>query len=154
MKYEIKIDKANEERGKIALRRLGIIAHGIIHVAEGALQIRLGSISFSKGRKALNIQDALAINVVGIKKGSTILQLECETLGKTLKGAQLNAFKQDSNEYLPNETPVSLFIHSFQDALDEKATKDNLDKPLLRELKQFQKALFSPEETNYNLQSR
>ena len=152
MKYEIKIDKAKEAEGEIDLRRLGIIANGIIHVAEGALQIRLGSISYSKGRKAVNIQDALAVKLVGMKKGSTILQLECETLNETLQGAQLNAFKHDSNEDLPGQTPVSLFIHSFQDALDENASKDNLDKPLLKELKNFKRALFSSEEqmTIYN----
>ena len=146
MKYEIKIDKAKEEKGQIDLKRIEIIAHSILHVAEGALQIRLGSISYSKGRKPANIQDALSVRLVGIKKGSTILEFECEPFSESLKGGQLDAFKNDSNENLPNQTPVSLFIHSFQDALDENSSKDNLDKPLLKELKNFKKAWLRPEE--------
>ncbi len=146
MNYKIKIDNAFEEEGKIDLRRLTDIAEGILHIAEGALQIRLTGISFTKGRKVSYLNDALSIKFSGIYKGSTIIELECEPFQQTLSKIQYDLFKQDVYAQLMKDTPVSLVIKSFNDALDEKASKDFLDKSLLVELKQFNNVLRSPKE--------
>jgi hypothetical protein len=147
MNYKIKIDKAFEEEGKVDLRRLTDIAEGILHIAEGALQIRLTGISFSKGRKVNYLNDALAIKFSGIHKGSTVIEFECEPFQQTIGKLQYDLFKKDVYEQLLNETPISLVVKSFTAALDEKASKDFLDKSLLYELKQFNNVFRSPEET-------
>ena len=146
MKYEIKIEHAQEPSGSIELERLIKIADGIRKISEGALQIRLRGISFTKGRKKILLQDALKVSLIGIKEGSTIMCLETEKFEKTLKHFQTNIFRAEAQADLPNETPISLFVKSFQDALTDDDQQELLDKPLLRELKNLKKAFFNEEE--------
>jgi hypothetical protein len=73
MKYEITIDKPVEGNGHIDFRRLVQLADIISKVAEGALQLRLRGVSISAGRKQAKLDDALRIDLVGVKKGSTRL---------------------------------------------------------------------------------
>lgn len=147
MKYEIKIEHAQEANGAIDLERLTKIADGIRKVSEGALQIRLKGISLTRGRKKVSLQDALKVSLTGIKEGSTILCLETEKFEKTLQSYQTDIFRAESQAELPNETPISLFIKTFQNALTDDDHQDLLDKPLLRELKNLKKAFFNEEET-------
>lgn len=147
MKYEIKIEHAQEANGAIDLERLTKIADGIRKVSEGALQIRLKGISLTRGRKKVSLQDALKVSLTGIKEGSTILCLETEKFEKTLQSYQTDIFRAEAQAELPNETPISLFIKTFQNALTDDDHQDLLDKPLLRELKNLQKAFFNEEET-------
>ena len=146
MNYEIKIEHAQEANGAIDLDRLTKIADSIRKISEGALQIRLKGISLSRGRKKISLQDALKVSLTGIKEGSTILCLETEKFEKTLQSYQTDIFRAEAQAELPNETPISLFIKSFQDALGDDDHQDLLDKPLLRELKNLKKAFFSEEE--------
>lgn len=147
MKYEIKIEHAQEADGTIDLERLTKIADGIRKVSEGALQIRLKGISLTRGRKKVSLQDALKVSLTGIKEGSTILCLETEKFEKTLQSYQTDIFRAEAQAELPNETPISLFIKTFQNALTDDDHQDLLDKPLLRELKNLKKAFFNEEET-------
>lgn len=147
MKYEIKIEHAQEANGAIDLKRLTKIADGIRKVSEGALQIRLKGISLTRGRKKVSLQDALKVSLTGIKEGSTILCLETEKFEKTLQSYQTDIFRAEAQAELPNETPISLFIKTFQNALTDDDHQDLLDKPLLRELKNLKKAFFNEEET-------
>lgn len=146
MNYEIKIEHAQEANGAIDLDRLTKIADSIRKISEGALQIRLKGISLTRGRKKISLQDALKVSLTGIKEGSTILCLETEKFEKTLQSYQTDIFRAEAQAELPNETPISLFIKSFQDALGDDDHQDLLDKPLLRELKNLKKAFFSEEE--------
>ena len=147
MKYEIKIEHAQEANGAIDLERLTKIADGIRKVSEGALQIRLKGISLTRGRKKVSLQDALKVSLTGIKEGSTILCLETEKFEKPLQSYQTDIFRAEAQAELPNETPISLFIKTFQNALTDDDHQDLLDKPLLRELKNLKKAFFNEEET-------
>lgn len=146
MKYEIKIDKPAEGNGHIDLRRLVQLADIISKVAEGALQLRLRGVSITAGRKQAKLDDALRIDLVGVKKGSTRLMLECATLGETLKGIQFDAFRHEGQLQLAEQTPMSLFMNTFNDALDGTSSKEFLDKPLLNQLVAFKKVFRAPEE--------
>lgn len=146
MNYEIKIENAKEPNGTIDLERLTKIANAIRKVSEGALQIRLRGVSFTKGRKKISLQDPLKVSLAGIKEGSTILCLVTEKFEKTLQPFQTDIFRFELQNELPNETPISLFIKSFQFALADDVNQDLLDKPLLRELKNFKKAFYSEDE--------
>ncbi|MDX2046137.1 MAG: hypothetical protein SFU87_05095 [Chitinophagaceae bacterium] len=147
MKYEIKIDKAKEAKGKISLQRIALIADSIRKVAEGALQIRLRGVSITKGRKKFNLEDALDITLAGLRGGSTCLDLETTTFAETLEPVQLDVFRQEAQKDLPQQTPVSLFMKAFEEAVKDNPSADLLDKPLLKELKNLKKAFFSNEET-------
>lgn len=146
MKYEIAIDKPVEGNGHIDLRRLVQLADIIAKVAEGALQLRLRGVSITAGRKQARLDDALRIDLVGVKKGSTRLQVECSKLGETLKGIQFDAFRHEGQLQLAEQTPMSLFMNTFNDALDNDASKEFLDKPLLNQLVAFKKVFRAPEE--------
>lgn len=146
MKYEITIDKPVEGNGHIDLRRLVQLADIIAKVAEGALQLRLRGVSITAGRKQAKLEDALRIDLVGVKKGSTRLQVECSKLGETLKGIQFDAFRHEGQLQLAEQTPMSLFMNTFNDALDNGASKEFLDKPLLNQLVAFKKVFRAQEE--------
>ena len=145
MNYEIKIAHAQEPNGEVDLHRLATIAEGIRKISEGALQIRLKGFSSSKGAKKVSLKEALKVNLSGLKGGSTVLDLKTEKFEKTLS-YQADIFRQETQKDLPEQTPVSLFIHAFNDALNESDEHDLLDKPLLNELKSFKKAFLKDNE--------
>lgn len=147
MKYELKISNGVEENGKIDLVRLADIADGISRIAEGALQIRLKGVSLSKGRKKESLKKSLKITLSGLKKGSTILCLESEKFEATLNGIQLDIFGSESQTDLQDQTPVSLFISSFNEAVNNSGESELLDKALLKELKNFKKSFLNDKET-------
>ncbi|MBS1519145.1 MAG: hypothetical protein JSS91_13755 [Bacteroidetes bacterium] len=146
MKYKIKIENAAEENGIIDIKRLNVILSGIIEIATGSIQIRLNGISFTKGRLPKYIDDAVSVKFSGIEKGSTIIRLETEQLNRTLTNFQLNAFRQDEIIDMLGETPMSLFISSFNEALNPDSEKKMLDKPLLKRMENFKKAFCTEEE--------
>lgn len=59
---------------------------------------------------------------------------------------QLDIFRQEEQIELPKHTPVSMFINAFHDALDESSSQEYLDKPLLRDLKNFKKVFNTDKE--------
>lgn len=146
MNYEIKIEQASEATGAIDLRRMAQLAEGIRKVSEGALQIRLKGVSLTRGRKKTVLQDALKVTLTSIKEGSTILCLETAKFENTLPAYQTDILRAEAQADLPNETPISLLIKSFEMALDDQINEDLLDKPLLRELKNMRKAFYNEEE--------
>lgn len=146
MIYEIKLAGADQDDGKIDLQRLISLAQSITEIAKGALQIRLLGISSKAGKKTERITQALNIKLADLKKGSTVLELECESFRDTLKGEQGNFFRSEILEELPNQTPLSLVIESFREALNFKEDTNHLDKPLLKKLKSFERIFVGNEE--------
>lgn len=146
MKYEIKIENSPEPSGMVDLQRLAVLAENMLKISEGALQIRLRGISLTKGRKKTSLKESLKVSLTSIKQGSTVLCLESEKFEKTLEPYQTDLFRQESQRDLPEQTPVSLFIKAFQNAFGSDGGNDFLDKPLLKELKQFKKIFLSDDE--------
>lgn len=144
MKYELKIDHAKDPKGTIDLQRLSTIAESIKKIAEGALQLRLKGLS--KAKKTVKLNDALKISLTGLQEGSTILCLETEKFEKTLPSFQTNLFRQEHQQDLPQKTPISLFVESFQEALEHPEESELLDKPLLKDLLEFRKSFLNDEE--------
>jgi len=147
MIYEVRLAGAEQDNGKIDLQRLAQLALSITEIAKGALQIRLQGFSAERGRKPERITNALKIKLADLKPGSTILELECELFSESLKGHQGNAFNPKILNELPNQTPMSLVIDSFRQALNYNEEVGELDKALLKKLKQFEKIFDSDDET-------
>ncbi|TAK43985.1 MAG: hypothetical protein EPO28_05380 [Saprospiraceae bacterium] len=147
MQYEIRIHGAPGDDGSISLERLVDLAGSLQAIAKGALQIRLGGMSNWRGRMTLRLNNALEIRLRGLRQGSTILDLECDTFQETLAGQQGDAFRPGILEKLPSMTPVGLVIESFQDALQTSPNEEHLDKPLLQDLQRFKKLFLADEET-------
>lgn len=147
MLYEIRISGVEEDDGKIELHRLALLAQSITDIASGALRIRLSGMSAERGRKNDRIANAVKIHLADLKRGSTILELECDSFSETLIGQQGDAFNTEILEDLPNQTPMTLVIESFREALNYKEEVSHLDKGLLKKLKNFEKVFLSNEET-------
>lgn len=147
MQYEIKLSGSPQDDGSISLDRMWRLAKTLSDIARGALQIRLEGLSKTRGRTNQQLQQATEIRIKELKKGSTVLELECEPFGKTLSGWQGDFFRMSGFEQLPDHTPVSLIMESFREALTPVQTEETfLDKPLLKDLRQFQKIFLSEEE--------
>lgn len=147
MNYEFKISHAVEGDGKIDLVRLANIAESITKIAEGALQIRLKGISLTKGRKKESLKQSLKVTLNGLKMGSTILCLEAQKFKDTFDNVQLDIFKSESQIDLQEQTPISLFIASFNEVANNSKESELLDKTLLKELKNFKNAFLNDNET-------
>jgi len=144
--YEIKIEHSQDAKGSVDLDRMARLATGIRKISEGALQIRLRGISLTRGRKKVSLQNALKVSLTAMKPGSTILCLETKKFQETLPAYQTDIFRTKAQSELPNETPISLFISSFQNALSNEDSTEFLDKPLLRELRQLSSLFRSEQE--------
>jgi len=134
MNYKIIIENSEEEQGKIDFKKLSLIAENILQVSYGAMQIRLTGVSFTKGRKPEILKDAVEIKLSGIERGSTILNIESTRFEKSLYNIQLNFFNQINFDNLLKQTPVSLYIDSFNEALSENTSSEHFDIPLINKL--------------------
>jgi hypothetical protein len=146
MKYEIRLAGSDQDDGKIELDRLIQLAQSITNIARGALQVKLVGISNEKGRRSEKISTALKIKLSDLKKGSTILELECDSFKSTLEGQPGDLFKSEILEQLPDKTPMSLVIESFREAMNYDEDSTFLDKPLLKKLKDFRRIFISSDE--------
>lgn len=148
MEYEIKLSGTPFDDGAIDLDRLEIIAQHLRDIAKGALQMRMFGSSYKKGRETEQIARALKIRLRGLSQGSTVLHLECQPFRETLRNVQGSLFQQAILERLPDQTPVSLVMESFFDALNpEGSGAELLDKHLLKDLQSFKKALINDAQT-------
>jgi len=146
MKYEIRLAGSDQDDGKIELDRLVQLAQSITNIARGALQVKLVGVSNEKGRRSEKISTALKIKLSDLKKGSTILELECDSFKSTLEGQPGDLFKSEILEQLPDKTPMSLVIESFREAMNYDEDSTFLDKPLLKKLKDFKRVFVSNDE--------
>jgi hypothetical protein len=144
MKYELKIEHSEDSDGSIDLFRLSTIADSLKKIAEGALLLRLKGLS--KAKKSFSLTDALKVTLTGVQKGSTILCLESEKFEKTLPAFQTDLFRLEYQKDLHQKTPISLFVESFREALENPHSSELLDKPLLKDLLTFKKSFLSDNE--------
>jgi len=147
MEYEIKLSGTPFDDGAIDLDRLEIIAQYLRDIAKGALQMRMFGSSYKRGRETEDIAKALRIRLRGLSQGSTILHLECEPFRSTLRNVQGSLFQQAILERLPDQTPISLVMESFQEALAPESNGEMLDKQLLKDLQSFRKVLVNEAQT-------
>lgn len=147
MVYEVKLSGVEQDNGRIELHRLALLAQSIKDIASGALRLRLIGVSTERGRKSDRILNAASIHLADLKKGSTILELECDTFRETLEGQQGDAFNAEILHELPDQTPMTLVMESFREALNYKEDNSHLDKGLLKKLKTFEKIFISGDES-------
>lgn len=149
MEYEIKLSGTPFDDGAIDLDRLELLAEYLRNIAKGSLQMRMFGTSIKKGRDTAQINNALNIRLRGLSEGSTILHLECKPFKETLSSVQGNLFHQEILRRLPDQTPISLVMESFHEALDPEGAGEMLDKHLLKELQNFKKVLVNEAHTVY-----
>lgn len=141
MQYEIKITGgSHQKKGRISLDRLAELADLLQEVAQDALQIRTHEFSKGRGRRPKIVQDGTLIELVGLREGSTILELQAPPILEQLPGVQLSLEHPEWEQLYREETSMSLVIKSFQAALSEEPDK-YLDRPILSDMKKLDRVL-------------
>lgn len=99
----------------------------LIDGARGALRLQVEGRSFAPGASPKWLDDAADFQVVGLSKGSTVIQVETQSLADAApeKFRQLNFFRDHT------ASAFSLFEMSLADALDGKEDSDLYDELLL-----------------------
>jgi hypothetical protein len=63
-----------------------------------------------------------------------------------MPGYQTDIFMLEAQQELPEKTPITLFVESFEEALNNPDDSELLDKPLLKELLKFKKSCLKEDE--------
>lgn len=138
----IKFTGFEMEKGKIPFSLLIEFGEQLKKIAEGCLRLYVEGKSFpKKGRLPEWLSASLDFNFAGLKKGSTILEIEAPVLKNTLHQVQLPIYYDlEANEVMGN-TALSLAMVGYDKAFCNSADTNLLDKHLLKEMMVFNKLL-------------
>lgn len=143
MKYEVTLAEGEvSEKGRISLDRLAKLANVLMDIARDAFQIKVQGYSKHPGRRPTQVMRGVKIELLGLREGSTILELESKPFIHHLSGIQLELGKSELDHLMAQETGMSLIIKSFQEAIIEE-DDEHLDKPLLKDMRKLQELLLS-----------
>ncbi len=130
IKYQIKIKGLKTPSGTISILALKDLASIFIENSERALRLAIEGNSIRKGQLPQWLKLAVDFNITSIKKGSTVLALEAPELSEV-------AAEQISQQNLwidlpePNDTALTIWANSFNEATTEKYGSELYDKGLL-----------------------
>jgi hypothetical protein len=148
MNYDIKILGEDSDNGLLEFDRLNLLTKSTKEIATKALMLKIRG--FSDIAPDKNLKKALLLNLESIQKGisnSTALTINCNNFSDTIKGIQLEIYKQKNDFF--RLTPMALVIESFQSALNERSNEADLDKPLIKSLMNFKKNFINENEVIY-----
>ncbi len=146
MNYEVKLKGSPQDDGTISLEKLAELSSILLDIARDAMQIRVNGFSKSRGKRPSQVIEGVRIDLVGLKEGSTILELSAPLIIQQLSGVQMDLDHPEWDQLYGQESGMSLVIKSFQQALSKKHDSF-LDKPLLKDMKRLRKVLGSENET-------
>lgn len=132
--YRFTFENLSEPEGSIGLKRISLLAHHLVLVARGALLVRIAGSSRAKPDPLINIEKALYIELVKLRKGGTVLELKTFAFAHTLWHLQFSIFDGLKEEELLQKDPISLAIdvllasvgHNGYENLDADLVKDVL----------------------------
>jgi len=136
IKYKIKLRGLKSPAGTISILALRELSNIFIENSERALRLMVEGTSAKKGPIPLWLKQSLDFNVTGIKKGSTVIEVEAPQLGETAKDkiAQLDIWNIVPN---PKDTAITMWAKSYKDAVDEKYESELFDRGLLNSMISF-----------------
>ncbi|MFM7022839.1 MAG: hypothetical protein ACKOXB_07650 [Flavobacteriales bacterium] len=121
---------------------LAKITEQLRKVSEGALRLYIEGYSSNKrGRDPEWIEKSLDFSLSGIKKGSTILEINAPDLSFVLGSYQQPLFDelQIGDDGLKKQTAISLAMSAYERVLDKNADISGFDKNLLKAMVGFNK---------------
>ncbi len=130
IKYQIKIKGLKTPSGTISILALKDLASIFIENSERALRLAIEGNSLKKGQLPQWLRQAVDFNITSISKGSTVLSLEAPELSE-VAADQIN----QQNLWIvlpePNDTALTIWANSFNEATTEKYESEMYDKGLL-----------------------
>lgn len=133
VKYQLQIKGLAALDGTIRARTLLHLLQGLMECAERGLRLAIEGVSVKTGRPPTWLEKAVDVTVAGLKKGSTVLDIEAPTLGAAI-GAELQQQDFWIQPPSPDDTALTLFSRSVCDATAENLESDYYDGGVLKAL--------------------
>lgn len=130
VKYRIKIKGLKTPSGTISILALKDLASIFIENSERALRLAIEGNSLKKGQLPQWLKEAVDFSITNIGKGSTTLSIEAPELSE-VAAEQINQQNLWINLPEPNDTALTIWANSFEEATTEKYESEMYDKGLL-----------------------
>lgn len=140
VQYKIRIQGLKTPEGTIPLLALKELSLNLLDGAEKALRLSVEGASVKRGALPEWLRKSLEFTVTGIKKGSTILEIEAPTLEE----AAPEQIRQQNLWYTfpePKDTAVSLLSKSVSEVTSEHLESEYYDSGVLKALLSFDSVL-------------
>ncbi len=136
LKYQLKLKGLSSPSGTIPLSALKEVCDLLLEAAERGLRLAVEGVSVKRGRLPAWLTNSLELTVTGLKKGSTVLNIEAPVLGETAK----EQIRQQDLWYVapePQDTALTLLSKSVRDTTSEAVDSNAYDRGVLDSLLQF-----------------
>jgi hypothetical protein len=141
-KHILKLNGFDFENGKIPFSVLNRLSTHLIKMAEETLLLYVEGLSrIKRGKHPDWLEKSLDFSWCGIKKGSTVLEVEAPFLKDTLDNAQIPIYQDPKLESIENDTAISLSMFAFERAISGDKDTPLLDKYLLNTMHGFKRFL-------------
>ena len=145
LRYQLRLKGLASASGTVPLKVLRDVCGLLVEVAERGLRLAVEGYSVKPGKLPSWLTKSLDLTVTGMKKGSTILNIEAPALGETAK----EQIQQPDFWYTvpkPEDTAFTLLSKSIHDTTSEMLDSDAFDAGVLESLLRFKPFLRSSAE--------
>lgn len=142
LKYQLTLRGLASPSGTIPLKALTEVCGLLVEAAERGLRLAVEGNSVKRGRLPAWLTKSLDLKLTGMKKGSTVLNIEVPVLGQTAK----ERIGQQDFWYVvpkPDDTALTLLARSVHDTTAEILDSNSYDGGILDSLLQFKPFLKS-----------
>ncbi|MDD3876664.1 MAG: hypothetical protein PHT69_08590 [Bacteroidales bacterium] len=143
-KHTLRLKGYETENGKIPFSLLKGLGDQLTRLAESTLlSFFEGNSTIKRGKTPEWLSNSIEFNLTGIRKGSTVLEIEAPLLSNCIDNFQLPFFSEYETDKLPASSALDLSFYVY--GLASKNLQDSylLDKNLLKEITKLKKILSS-----------
>lgn len=140
VKYTVALKGLETPSGAITFSALRGIVDILSEGSERALRLALEGASIKQGKPPAWLTQSTDFVLKGLKKGSTVLEIEAPTLGSVAE-EQIRQTDLWNNVPLPEETAITLLTRSVNDAEQEDLDSEKYDRGVLETLLGFKRLL-------------
>ncbi len=143
-RHTIKLKGFQTENGKIPFSLLKGLGEQLTRLAESTLLSYVeGSSKIKRGKTPEWLSSAIEFNLTGIRKGSTVLDIESPILSENIGNIQLPIFQDFESTKLKETSALDLSFFAYEQALKNQEESYLLDKNLLKEITKLNRILQS-----------
>lgn len=144
VQYEIKLRGLKTPEGTLPLLALVGISQILVECSQRALRLLVEGISVKRGKTSASLKKCLDFTIIGISKGSTVLQVEAPTFAESAPEIvqQLNLWSVPLKPALkPKDTAISILSKSIHDATGGNVESEYYDRGVLESFISFRSLL-------------
>ncbi|MGL4512459.1 MAG: hypothetical protein ACRCT8_05155 [Lacipirellulaceae bacterium] len=137
----ISLESTNPLDGKLPPKQLGAFLAVLPDVARGAVSMSLRSRSRRKGWVPSWLVQAADLRLVDVVEKDATIWFECPTIGEAAEEIYRQKSLFPELRPRPDETALDLLGYVIGDVVDRQSDSERFDRPLLRDLARFRKAV-------------